>query len=60
VYKYNSVRMRSKDRPKMRWEDDIVNDLKVLKVPHWITCVNRKIWKGNVIEKATTFDAKKL
>jgi hypothetical protein len=33
-------------RPKNRWEDDIRNDMKKLKIKNWTSCIqDRKMWK---------------
>jgi hypothetical protein len=46
-------------RPKNRWEDDIRNDIKKLKIKNWTNCIqdrkNRKLY----VEKAKTFQEKK-
>jgi hypothetical protein len=42
-------------RPKNRWEDDIINDTKKLKMKTWTSCIqDRNKWKLYV-EKAKTF-----
>jgi len=42
-------------RPKNRWEDDIRNDMKKLKIKNWTSCIqDRSKWKLYV-EKAKTF-----
>jgi len=42
-------------RPKNRWEDDIRNDMKKLKIKNWISCIqDRYNWKSYA-EKAKTF-----
>jgi hypothetical protein len=42
-------------RPKNRWEDDIRNDMKKLKIKNWTNCIHdRNNWKLYV-EKAKTF-----
>jgi hypothetical protein len=42
-------------RPKNRWEDDIRNDMKKLKVKNWTSCIqDRNTWKLYV-EKDKTF-----
>jgi hypothetical protein len=47
-------------RPKNRWEDDIRNDMKKLKIKNWTNCIqDRKNWKLYV-EKANTFKELKL
>jgi hypothetical protein len=47
-------------RPKNGWEDDIMNDIKKLKIKNWTNCIQgRKNWKLYV-EKAKTFKELKL
>ena len=47
----------AKGRPKIRWENDVVNYLKVMTVNKRIIIVqNREIWKENIVEKAKTFN----
>jgi hypothetical protein len=47
-------------RPKNRWDDDIRNDMKKLKIKNWTNCVQvRKNWKLYV-EKVKTFKELKL
>jgi hypothetical protein len=46
---------RPSGRPQNRWEDDIINDIKKLKIKNWTSCIqNRSKWKSYV-EKAKTF-----
>jgi hypothetical protein len=43
-------------RPKNRWEDEIRNDMKKLKIKNWINYIqDRNNWKLYV-EKAKTFE----
>jgi hypothetical protein len=54
VYKWKPMLRRPLRRPKNRWEDDIRNDMKKLKINYWTNCIqDRKNWKLDV-EKATT------
>jgi len=42
-------------RPKNRWEDDIINDMKKLKIKNWTSCIqDRNEWKLYA-EKAKMF-----
>jgi len=46
---------RPLERPKNRWEDDIINDMKKLKIKNWTSCIqDRSKWKL-FVEKAKTF-----
>ena len=43
-------------RPKTRWEDDIRNDMKKLKIKNWTKCIqDRNNW-NLCVEKAKTFN----
>ena len=54
IYKWKPIANRRLGRPKNRWEDDILNDLKLVKVNNWMKLIgNWKEWK-KVIEKAKT------
>jgi hypothetical protein len=57
VYKWKPMLIRSLGKPKNRWEDDIRNDMKKLKVKNWSSYVqDRKKGKLHVyVEKAKTF-----
>jgi hypothetical protein len=55
VYKWKPMLTRPLGRPKNRWEDDIINDVKKLKIRNWTNCIqDRNKWKLYV-EKAKTF-----
>jgi hypothetical protein len=46
--------MRSKGRPKNRWKDEVLYDLKALKVKKWTYLVkDRKLW-FELVEKTKT------
>jgi hypothetical protein len=55
VYKWKPMLTRRLGRPKNRWEDDIINYMKKLKIKNWTSCIHdRNKWKLYV-EKAKTF-----
>ena len=55
IYKWKPMLTRPLGRPKNRWEDDIINYMKKLKIKHWTSCIqDRNKWKLYV-EKAKTF-----
>ena len=55
VYKWKPMSTRPLRRPKNRWEDDIRNDMKKLKIKNWTSCTqDHNKWKSYV-EKAKTF-----
>jgi len=54
VYKWKPMLTRPPGRPKNRWEDYIINDMKKLKMKNWTSCIqDRNKWKLYV-EKAKT------
>ncbi|PSN52346.1 hypothetical protein C0J52_18094 [Blattella germanica] len=57
LFQWKPLRTRCQGRPKIRWEDDVIEDLKRMKVKNWISCVHdRKRWKKEVVEKAKVFN----
>jgi len=55
VYKWKPMLTRPLERPKHRWEDDIINDMKKLKIKNSTSYIqDRNKWKLYV-EKAKTF-----
>ena len=55
VYKWKPMLTRRLGRPKNRWEDDIINDMKKLKIKNRTSCIqDRNKWKL-IVEKAKTF-----
>ena len=55
VYKWKPMLTRPLGRPKNRWEDDIINEMKKMKIKNWTSCIqDRSKWKLYV-EKAKTF-----
>ena len=55
VYKLKPMSIGPQGRPKNRWEGDIRNDLRKLKIKNWISCVqDRNKWKSYA-EKDKTF-----
>ena len=54
IYKWHPFTNRPVGRPKSRWEGDVKNDLKELKVVKWSDLVqDRHKWK-EIVEKAKT------
>ncbi|PSN44284.1 hypothetical protein C0J52_12965 [Blattella germanica] len=57
LFQWKPLTTRCQGRPKIRWEDDVIEDLKKMKVKNWISCVHdRKRWKKEVVEKAKAFN----
>ena len=55
VYKWKPVSIWPQERPKNRWDDDIRNDMKKLKIKNLISCIqDRNKWKSYV-EKVKAF-----
>ena len=55
VYKWKPMLTQPLGRPKNRWEDDIINDMKKLKIKNWTSYIqDRNKWKLYV-EKVKTF-----
>ena len=60
AYKWKLMLTRPLGRPKNRWEDDIINDMKKLKIKNWTSSIqDRNKWKLYV-EKDKTFKEMKL
>jgi len=46
AYKWKHMQTRPPGRPKNRWEDDIRNDMKKLKIKNWTSYIqDRNTWK---------------
>jgi hypothetical protein len=55
LYKWKPMLTRPLGRPENRWEDDIINGMKKLKIKNWSSCIqDRNKWKLYV-EKGKTF-----
>jgi len=55
VYKWKPMLTRPLGRPKKRWEDDIINDMKKLEIKNLTSCIqDRNKWELYV-EKSKTF-----
>ena len=54
ISRWNPLQTRPVGKPKNRWEDDAIKDLKILKVENWVQSIqNRLIWR-KIVEKAKT------
>jgi len=55
VYKWKPMLTRPLERPNNRWKDEIINDMKKMKIKNWTSCIqdrnNRKLY----VERAKTF-----
>ena len=55
IYKWKPIANRRLGRPKNRWEDDIMHDLKMMKVNNWMNLVlDRREWR-KIVERVKTF-----
>jgi hypothetical protein len=45
---------RTKGSPKQRWEDNIIQDIRHLKIKNWTACVQDRMEWRKVVEKAKT------
>jgi hypothetical protein len=48
--------MRPQGRPKLRWENDIKNDLKEMELNNWRICIQDRNKRKRIVEKAKTFN----
>jgi len=56
VCKWKPMLTRPLGRPKNRWEDDIRNDMKKLKIKNWTSCIQDRSNCKLCVEKAKTFN----
>jgi hypothetical protein len=56
VYEWKHMAIRSSGRPQTRWENDVKNDLNIMKIYNWKHCIqDRHKWK-KIVEKVKTFN----
>jgi hypothetical protein len=60
IFNWTPLTVRSKGRSKQRWEDNIIEDIRHLNVKNWAACVQDRVKWKNVVEKAKTFNIRKL
>jgi hypothetical protein len=54
IFEWKPIGRRSLGRPRLRWFDDVCDDLKVLKVRNWKElAMDRKVW-NDLSDKAKT------
>jgi hypothetical protein len=54
ITEWNPIGMRSKGRPRNRWKDELLNDLKKLKVKNWTYLIkDRNVW-CELVQKTET------
>ena len=54
VYECESIPIRLAERPKIRWENDIKEDLKIMKTYNWTKFIKDRFKWKEVLEKAKT------
>ena len=54
IHKWKTFTGRPAERPKSRWEDDIRNDLKKIKLMKWAEQVHDRLKRKDIVEKAKT------
>jgi hypothetical protein len=55
IHKWKPLGARTAGRPKNRWEDDVMNDLKLMDNKNWTKCIQiREEWRG-IVENVKTF-----
>jgi hypothetical protein len=54
IYKWKTYATRPKGRPRLRWEDDVENDLRKMGVRSWRQWVQDRIQWKEIIEQAKT------
>ena len=60
ILKWNPLTNRPKRRPNNRWEDNIIQDFRQIKIKNWITGVqDRAKWK-DVVGKAKTSNLRRF
>jgi hypothetical protein len=53
IWKWKPYATRPKGRPRIKWEDDVRNDLRKMGVNNWKQTTQKKKWK-EIIEQAKT------
>jgi hypothetical protein len=54
IYKWKPYATRPKERPRLRWEDDVRNDLRKMRVKNWKQRVQKRMQWKEIIEQAKT------
>jgi hypothetical protein len=54
IFNWTPLTTRTKGRPKQRWEYNIIQDIRHLKIQNWTACVQDRIEWRKVVEKAKT------
>ena len=56
VYKWIPTSIRTQGRPKNRWEGDVSNDMKTLKIKDWISCIQDRNNRKTYVERNKAFE----
>jgi len=54
IHKWKQFTERPAEKPKSRWEDDVRNDLKKMKLMKWAEQVQDRLKWKDIVEKAKT------
>jgi hypothetical protein len=52
IFNWTPLTARSKGRPKHRWENNIIQDIRQMNIINWAACVQDRVKWKNVFEKA--------
>jgi len=55
LYEWKPISTRLAGRPKVRWENDIKEDLRIMEINNWTKCIQDRVKWKEVVEKAKTF-----
>jgi hypothetical protein len=54
LYEWNPISARLAERPRIRWENDIKEDLRIMKINNWTKYMQGRVKWNDVIEKDKT------
>jgi hypothetical protein len=54
VYEWDPISIRLAERPKIRWENNIIEDVRIMKINNWIKFVQDRVKWRQVPKKAKT------
>jgi hypothetical protein len=55
IYEWQPHARRKRGRPKIRWKDDVTEDLKELGIYNWLTCTQDRTSWTEILEQAKAF-----
>jgi hypothetical protein len=56
IFDWSPLTVRSKGRPKQRWEDNIMQEIRQLNIKNWTACAQDRVKWKNLVGKAKTFN----